>query len=175
VFFAFLSALAVLLSALFGILGWAGWAAAMTVLVALFLLPVAVALLWQPMQAPTLGLLVTVVAVIAILAAAVLQVLVLAGWLGAGSARSPLAWAVFLIGCWLFLISYWQLGAPGLPAWVHWIGLAAGVAIAATGAGAMVSSPFTTAARLTGVVLYLAWAVGVGIRLWMQHRTQQHA
>jgi len=25
------------------------------------------------------------------------------------------------------------------------------------------------------VVLYLAWAVGVGIGLWMQHRTQQHA
>jgi len=24
-------------------------------------------------------------------------------------------------------------------------------------------------------VLYLAWAVGVGIGLWMQHRTQQHA
>ncbi len=107
------------------------WARPAHITIAILLIaviPIAFRLLDEPMRAPGLGLLLTVLAVVAVVWALVLTMVSLGGGVGMSQTWRGMGWPAILIGAWLLLSSYQRMGDHRLGRPVNLLGMAAGMA-----------------------------------------------
>lgn len=140
-----------------------------SVILALSLLPLAVALyLFQRPGAPVLSLMALIIGICAMLAASILQILLVLRVVKLELTLVAVPAAFGVVGVWLLLNSYLALANRTLPSGLAWVGMVAGVGYILVILGFLLGGqqhPLTAVGGLTAVISYPIWAIWIGALL----------
>ncbi len=137
-----------------------------SVILALSLLPLALALyLLQRSGAPSLSLTALIIGICAMLAASILQILLVLRIVKLELTLVAVPAAFGGVGGWLLLNSYLALASRTLPSGLAWVGMVAGVGYILVILGFLLGGqqhPLTAVGGLTAVLSYPIWAIWIG-------------
>lgn len=132
----------------------------------LFLIPVAVALnqIFQE-RATTLISLVTILAILAMLSIAILQSMLVLGWVQFEQTLKPILLLGIVIGVWWLVVGFLSLNSASFPSGLTWTGIISGVSFIAIAIGFWIGGqehPLAAVGFLVGAIAVPVWVIWLG-------------